>query len=964
MVPEGGVRIGHWKLERLIDTGGSGSVWRAQHEVHGSEAAIKILRGHDGISETDAIPFLVREVAAASRVFHPNIVNLLDYGIVEQGSGSSAIPTISAGSPYMAFQYERGGSLHEWRGRMPWARLRGTILAVLDGLSHIHARGLLHLDIKPANLLFEDTDCMPSGIRIADFGIAMLRPFTMMFEEKRLDLYHTDDIHGSAAYMAPEQFALNFIDFTHSTDLYALAVTVWEMVSGKIPMAELSLPDRIQNKKRHCLPPVQNVIPVPHGLDRWLQRMTNPSVADRLQTAADAAHSLMDISAPIVVSGRSSALTTTGSLPTTNAPQAAVLSRRRKQKASTPVGTLPRVEFERQPTDIRGHHRRYIRYDVLIRPPTATPPAMPGGAAGTEPVWRADRVDRLAPSVPVRSDDEREHLWQVLRRVHALASPEAVLIEHTPDSRGQALSRWLVESAEQGGHAHGIRLRYRNDARPAQGLSFLVCELFNAIGFPPDVLTQMVREQLTALSLDRYPLLDELIHWALTSSTQPEFDRADDLDALSRFAQPLAYILGGVAHQRPVVFWVDNLLELAPSTALLQALLNLPSGGSPVMTVVSMSEGLAVPLDLMLRPNLTVLQRPMHGGVASTAHRVIGDLCIDVATLAHACLRSGDIGAAEALLDRAVHIDDSMADSMAQRRLSRWQTMELQGDIAEARGELAVATEDYAQAIAVLFEGEPETMPDPIRYGDVALKYARTLRRTGKAQRGLNYAHRARTIYDSVNAGSRVAAAEFELGQLYFERGRWELSHERYADAASLAERSHDYGLLALARLGIARCRLLRTGYTDASGLDDLLRHPGAASPSCQNRTWLAMVRHLARTNIARDELQQLSITHIVPLYERLSLPAALETISLDLAVSNDRSPEQVLAGLNDLAAELMRTGVARFMIAEDLVLLSRLNHEQSFNEARIEALRLAAHIYRQIGLESFADRLARGTAE
>jgi serine/threonine protein kinase/tetratricopeptide (TPR) repeat protein len=955
------VNIGPWRIESSIDRGGSGTVWRARHELNGSAAAIKILHGHDAVSEAHAIPFLVREVAAASRVFHPNIVNLLDFGIVERGDDPSESALIHPGSPYMAFQYESGGSLHELRGKMPWTTLRSTIFAVLEGMAHIHARGLLHLDIKPANLLFKNEERQPSGIRIADFGIAMLQPFTMMFEEKKWDLYHSNDIHGSAAYMAPEQFALNFIDFSPATDLYALAVSVWEMVCGRVPLTNWTLPDRIEFKRRHSLPPLENIVSVPHGLERWLQRLTSPMVSERYQTAADAAHGLVDIAAPIVVPSLASSFSSGSMTSTTAAPQAAVLSRRgRKQKASTPVATLTGVDFARQPTELRGHRRRFVSYETVVRPPAATPPAIAGGPnANSDAVWRAERVVRLGPTLPVRSDDEREHLWQVLRRVHSLASSEAVLIEHTPDARGQALCRWLVESSEEGGHARGVRLRYRNDFRPAQGLSFVVAELFGAVGFPAQVLTEIVRDQLKVLGVERTAELDQFLQWALSAAGAEEFDRQGDVRALARFARPFAQILGAMAAHRPVVLWIDNLQELEQGLELIAAIVSLPRGGSPVLAALSMSEGITAPAELMLQPSMTVLQRPMHGGASTAARRTLGDMSIDASALASACLRSGDIAAAETLLDRLTRPAKWFdSDTSNNPPIAPWQVMELRADIADARGELADAADGYADAAAVLFETGASAAFDPVRCGDVALKYARALRRTGQPKRGFIYAARARALFDSAMAVGRAAAAEFESGQLHFELRRWELAHSRYVDAAELAETSHDFGLLALARLGIARCRLLRTDYADASGLHDLLLHPGAASPSCLNRTWLAIVRHLARTPIDADELHRLSVTHVAPLYENLSLAAALETISLDLAASQDRSPAQLCDGISDLAHELQRTGIARFMIAEDLVLLSQTHTDPAFSRARLAAMSLASTIYRKVGLNFIADAL------
>ncbi|MEM6930331.1 MAG: protein kinase, partial [Myxococcota bacterium] len=154
---------GPFDLQDPIGRGGGGQVWAAVHRRSGFAVAIKAV-------PTDPIAF-AREVEAVSALDHPRIVWVLDHGVAD---GSDALP---AGIPWLAMQ-RATGTLADHLG-LPWARQRQALLGLLDALAHAHARRVVHLDVKPSNVLVgcrrhpgDRIEHPVDGLCLADFGIA------------------------------------------------------------------------------------------------------------------------------------------------------------------------------------------------------------------------------------------------------------------------------------------------------------------------------------------------------------------------------------------------------------------------------------------------------------------------------------------------------------------------------------------------------------------------------------------------------------------------------------------------------------------------------------------------------------------------------------------------------------------------------------------------------------------------
>ena len=207
---EKGRRLGRYRLEELLGQGGMAEVWRAADERLGRTVAVKvILSAH--LRDGQFRERFHREAQLVASLDHPNVLPVYDYGDEE-------------GVPYLVMPYLDGGTL---RDRMvgspiPFAQAVSWIHQLGDALDAAHAAGILHRDVKPANVLIRRDD----RLALADFGIAK------MFESPT-GLTATGMVVGTPIYMAPEQAQGK--PATPASDRYSLAVLAYELLSGKPP---------------------------------------------------------------------------------------------------------------------------------------------------------------------------------------------------------------------------------------------------------------------------------------------------------------------------------------------------------------------------------------------------------------------------------------------------------------------------------------------------------------------------------------------------------------------------------------------------------------------------------------------------------------------------------------------------------------------------------------------------------
>ncbi len=212
-----GQTISHYKILEKLGEGGMGIVYMAEDTKLDRLVALKFLPRHLSQSEEEKQRF-IHEAKAASALDHNNICTVYEIGETKPATGKPG-----DGQMYIAMAYSEGESLKEKIERGPMAIEEAIDIAtqISRGLTKAHSKKIVHRDIKPANLLITEDDT----VKIVDFGLAKLAGRTMLTKE--------GTTLGTAAYMSPEQ--TQGADVDHRTDIWALGVVLYEMITGKQP---------------------------------------------------------------------------------------------------------------------------------------------------------------------------------------------------------------------------------------------------------------------------------------------------------------------------------------------------------------------------------------------------------------------------------------------------------------------------------------------------------------------------------------------------------------------------------------------------------------------------------------------------------------------------------------------------------------------------------------------------------
>ncbi|XXF79941.1 protein kinase [Myxococcaceae bacterium GXIMD 01537] len=220
-LPLDSVLRGTYKIVSVLGQGGMGSVFLAQHlRLPGKQVAVKVLRGGKHLSP-DIYARFRREAEIASRLGHPNIVEVLDFD------------TLDDGSPFLVLEFLRGESLADrlWRGRLSREEVFSYVRQMGSALHVAHRAGIVHRDLKPANIFLVPTDSggvVGERVKLLDFGISkVMSSETLQTQEAVLI--------GTPQYMSPEQALGRNKQIDARTDIFALGSIVFEMLAGVTP---------------------------------------------------------------------------------------------------------------------------------------------------------------------------------------------------------------------------------------------------------------------------------------------------------------------------------------------------------------------------------------------------------------------------------------------------------------------------------------------------------------------------------------------------------------------------------------------------------------------------------------------------------------------------------------------------------------------------------------------------------
>ncbi len=216
---------GRYKVIKLLGEGGMGQVYLAEHSAIEKRIALKVLRAeyaHKG----DIVTRFQQEAISASRIKHPNVLDVFDFGQLENGCF------------YLAMEFLEGNDLADelQRSRVLTApRALPIAMQICRALSAAHAKGVVHRDMKPENVFLQRTADGEEIVKIVDFGIAQLKPSNeeAAVESKHRRLTRTGMIFGTPEYMAPEQASGKHADLR--CDVYAVGIILYELFTGAVP---------------------------------------------------------------------------------------------------------------------------------------------------------------------------------------------------------------------------------------------------------------------------------------------------------------------------------------------------------------------------------------------------------------------------------------------------------------------------------------------------------------------------------------------------------------------------------------------------------------------------------------------------------------------------------------------------------------------------------------------------------
>jgi serine/threonine-protein kinase len=337
-------RIGRYRIVSVLGRGAMGVVYKGHDDSIDRPVAIKTIRPElleaDGSGEW--LERFQREARAAGRCQHRGIVAIYELGE-------------AAGAPFLAMEFVEGRPLEATlrdQGALALTRATNIITQVLDALGYAHGKGVVHRDVKPANIMLVNG----SSVKVADFGVA------------RLDTLHmTRDgmMVGTPSYMAPEQFTGGAVD--HRTDLYAAGVVLYEMLSGRRPFEGKSTAELMYQVAHSNPPPLSRMAPgVGSRFDTVLMRALTRDPDARFQSAGAFVRAL------------SRTLEETASAPTDRADQTLVAPASHQPPPPAPTPAPPAWQSQQAAT-------------LVSSPGWPPPPA---------PAWPAPGPQQMAPWPP------------------------------------------------------------------------------------------------------------------------------------------------------------------------------------------------------------------------------------------------------------------------------------------------------------------------------------------------------------------------------------------------------------------------------------------------------------------------------------------------------------------------------------------------------------------------------------
>lgn len=272
-------------MQRLLGAGGMGVVFAAHHLHLQKKVAIKLLR-REMLAEPTAVGRFLREARAAVQIENEHVARVLDVGELPHGA------------PYMVMEFLEGGDLATWlkeRGPLPVEQAVDFVLQAAVGIAEAHVLGIVHRDLKPANLFCVRRSDGQWIIKVLDFGISKS---ASIYSGESHSVTTSGAVMGSPLYMSPEQLRATK-DVDHRTDVWALGVILFELLTDRTPFPGETLPEIAIQVATEPPIPIRSLRPdVPAGLERVILRCLEKRMGARYSDLSELARAFLPFGSP------------------------------------------------------------------------------------------------------------------------------------------------------------------------------------------------------------------------------------------------------------------------------------------------------------------------------------------------------------------------------------------------------------------------------------------------------------------------------------------------------------------------------------------------------------------------------------------------------------------------------------------------------------------------------------------